>query len=458
MPDPSPTLLYRSLDERRLAVFIGDRVAADELYAFHRRLADFILRYEVATVVLSATDPDLLQSFDEFGAGFDHIVTDADLAAMQPDQPTLFSLAGLTDARPLTATAYDQLAAAADRPQLLAVLRQRLAGQTVVCYGVDPAQAWSLPAVSGWPGVDADQPLFLVWEQAIDALDLPAHVLIIAHDPFDLLHEPEYQAAMDDDGQSKGADDVDFDPHHDDSSPGDRPPSPPPPPDESMRLRAETLRIDAAVPERVEVNRAFVLAVAVRQLTSPRLAEDDLSVMASGEAQVVFEGEGPIHLRLRVSAPDCKIDGADAFSFRLWPGKDSPSFHFNLTPARTGAISIVIQLFQEDDFLGSSRLATQAESEPASQAELAGRAELAGQVEMLVMSQPLSAPSDQARRQIEETGAQRKLANILLDRLKANLALLTAGAQKAEVEAQIVVQESLVKELERRLDELMQPG
>lgn len=446
MPDPSPTLLYRSLDERRLAVFIGERVAADELYAFHRRLADFILRYEVATVVLSATDPDLLQSFDELGAGFDHIVADADLAAMQPDQPTLFSLAGLTDARPLTATEYGQLAAAADRPQLLAVLRQRLAGQTVVCYGVDPSQAWSLPAVSGWPGVDAGQPLFLVWEQAIDALGLPAHVLIIARDPFDLLHEPEYQAAMDDDGQSKGADDVDFDPHHDDSSPGDRPPSPPPPPDESMRLRAETLRIDAAVPERVEVNRAFVLAVAVRQLTSPRLAEDDLTVMASGEAQVVFEGEGPIHLRLRVSAPDCKIDGADATSFRLWPGKDSPSFHFNLTPARTGAISIVIQLFQEDDFLGSSRLATQAEGEPA------------GQVEMLVMSQPLSAPSDEARRQLEETGAQRKLANILLDRLKANLALLTAGAQRAEVEARIVVQESLVKELERHLDELMQPG
>lgn len=443
MPDPSPTLLYRSLDERRLAVFIGERVAADELYAFHRRLADFILRYEVATVVLSTTDPDLLDSFEELGAGFDHIVADADLAAMQPDQPTLFSLAGLTDARPLTATEYGQLAAPADRPQLLEVLRQRLAGQTVVCYGVDPAQAWSLPAVSGWPGLDADQPLFLVWEQAIDAPDLPAHVLIIARDPFDLLHEPEYQAAMDDDGQSKGADDVDFDPHHDDSSPGDRPPSPP---FESMRLRAETLRIDAAVPERVEVNRAFVLAVAVRQLTSPRLAEDDLTVMASGEAQVVFEGEGPIHLRLRVSAPDCKIDGADATSFRLWPGKDSPSFHFNLTPARTGAISIVIQLFQEDDFLGSSRLATQAEGEPA------------GQVEMLVMSQPLSAPSDEARRQLEETGAQRKLANILLDRLKANLALLTAGAQRAEVEARIVVQESLVKELERHLDELMQPG
>lgn len=441
MPDPSPTLLYRSLDERRLAVFIGDRVAADELYAFHRRLADFILRYEIATVVLSVTDPDLLQSFDEWGAGFDHIVADADLAAMQPDQPTLFSLAGLTDARPLTATEYGQLAATADRPQVSAVLRQRLAGQTVVCYGVDPNQAWSLPAISGWPGVDPGQPLFLVWEQALDALDLPAHVLIVARDPFDLLHEPH--VAMDEDSQSKGADDVDFDPDHDDSSPGDRPPSPP---YEGMRLRAETLRIDAAVPETVKVNRAFVLAVAVRQLTSPRLAEDDLSVMASGEAQVVFEGEGPIHLRLRVSAPDCKIDGADAFSFRLWPGKDSPPFHFNLTPARNGAISIVIQLFQEDDFLGSSRLATRAEGEPA------------GQVEMLVMSQPLSAPSDEARQQIEETGAQRKLANILLDRLKANLALLTAGAQRAEVEARIVVQESLIKELERHLDELMQPG
>lgn len=424
MPELSPAAIYQSLDERRLVVFIGKHIAADEHYAFNRRLADFILRYGVATVVLTATDPDLLQLFAEWGAEVNHIVAGADLAAMQPDRPSLFSLSGPDGA--------------GAQPQVQALLRQRLSDQTLICYGVDPNEVGSIPSAVGWPDFDRAQLLALVWKEGGDAPgpNLPANVAIFGRDPFELLYAQVSHVQMDDGEDRGGREDIDPGP----------PPPPSPPGNDSTGLRAESLRIDAAVPERVEVNHAFVLAVALRQINSPRLAEADLSVVTSGEAQVVFEGEGPIRLRLQISAPDCQIDGDDKIGFRLWPGKDSQTFYFNLSPLRAGSISIIIRLFQEEEFLGASRLATQASGEPA------------GQVQVLVQSLPLSAPSDAAKRQIEEKGAQLQLAKLLLEKLTANLVQLLPGAQRAEVETQITLQESLVKGLERQIDALMQPG
>ncbi len=135
-------------------------------------------------------------------------------------------------------------------------------------------------------------------------------------------------------------------------------PTPPlPPPDDAATrpaIQLTELRLDVAVPERAQVSRAFQIAVTVRQPTSPLLAEPGLPVVKSGEAQVVWQNEPFIRLRIEVSAPDCTFDGPNVKIFRLFPNVDSPIFYFNLTPKVVGTINIVVNLYQEDDALGSA--------------------------------------------------------------------------------------------------------
>jgi hypothetical protein len=144
-----------------------------------------------------------------------------------------------------------------------------------------------------------------------------------------------------------------------------------------------TLRLDAAVPERVNVGRAFSIAVAVRQLTSPNLSEPDLPVVRSGDAQIEWPAEqGFVRLRIQVSSAHCKIDGDPARSFKLFRGHDSPTFYFSLTPVVTGQIDVRIELYQEEDLIGSARINTTA----ADQAE-----RLVGEVEVVLQSHVVQA-------------------------------------------------------------------
>lgn len=146
------------------------------------------------------------------------------------------------------------------------------------------------------------------------------------------------------------------------------PPAPPEPgpyvaespvPKEAALPPVVRLRVDAAVPQQVVLGQAFDLAVAVRQLSSPVLSETDLPQVRTGDVKVAWpETDAYISLRVRVSTAECKIAGESSYSFQLYRDQDSPVFYFQLTPERPGRISIIITVYQEDNWLGAARVAT----------------------------------------------------------------------------------------------------
>lgn len=141
-------------------------------------------------------------------------------------------------------------------------------------------------------------------------------------------------------------------------------PTPPADPTAKSVLQPATLRLDVAVPEKAQVGRAFPIAVAVRQPSSPTLVAAGLPVVQSGEAQVVWLSEPFLRLRIEVSAPECTFDGPNSRTFRLFPQVDSPVFYFNLTPKVVGTINIVVNLYQEEDTLGSAGTNTVVSDQP----------------------------------------------------------------------------------------------
>jgi hypothetical protein len=149
-------------------------------------------------------------------------------------------------------------------------------------------------------------------------------------------------------------------------------------------LRQQELRVDAAVPNQVYLGRTFDLAVAVRQLSSPVLAEADLPRVHSGQVEVdLREGEPFLRLQIQVSAPECEIHGEDRQSFRLHPGHDSPVFYFHLTPKKLGEIGIAVTVYQENDWMGSARVHTLV------------REEMVGRVQMVVTSHTFQQPGEE---------------------------------------------------------------
>ena len=142
------------------------------------------------------------------------------------------------------------------------------------------------------------------------------------------------------------------------------------------------LRMDVAVPPQVEVGRAFDLAVALRQLAAPRLAEEDLTKVASGPVAVTWEESvEQAVVRIQVTAPDCDVDVPEQL-VTLTRHQDEPPIYFLLTPRCNGRISIQVKVYQEALLLGNARIKTEA-------------AEEVGHVEMVVTSHPLSlTPND----------------------------------------------------------------
>lgn len=159
-------------------------------------------------------------------------------------------------------------------------------------------------------------------------------------------------------------------------------PPPPPPPDSNTPSQVapptaqpefdlRQLRLDAAVPEQVKLERAFTLAVAIKQPGAPPLTEADLPVVHSGQFQVDWPAQAAyLRLRLQIDAPDCEIHGQATQAFRLYAGQDSPVFYFNLTPKVAGKINIIIKVYQEDDWLGSARVSTLAAAEVVGQMQV----------------------------------------------------------------------------------------
>jgi ActR/RegA family two-component response regulator len=157
--------------------------------------------------------------------------------------------------------------------------------------------------------------------------------------------------------------------------------TPQPEPEVTPPLEVQTLRVDAAVPEQVFVDRVFDLAVAVRQIASPPLAVKDLKHVESGEVQTAWQaGAVLINLRAEVDAPDCDIVGKTNIQFQLARGKDAPPIYFHLKPRRAGELSIIVTVYQEDYALGSARVSTLAAEQTTPPA---------GKVQLTVASQPL---------------------------------------------------------------------
>ncbi len=211
----------------------------------------------------------------------------------------------------------------------------------------------------------------------------------------------------------------------------------------AARLRPQTLRLDAAAPAEVVVGDPFVLAVSVRQPDSPPLQEEDLDLHRSAAAQVIFPEAGPIKLRLRVSAPECTFDGPNEIAFRLFPQTDSPVFYFHLIPRSTGLISIVVQLFQEDEWLGGLRLQTRAGSAPA------------GAVTMTVTSQPLAPPAPAVRERVQSLQDRLHKLRRYVALLEEQAVVMPPGAERAALQLQIEEKKAEIVATERELDALL---
>jgi len=138
------------------------------------------------------------------------------------------------------------------------------------------------------------------------------------------------------------------------TAPGPRPPAPAV--DEVIALR-----LDVAAPPQVTTGLPFDLAAAILRAGSPPLAPDDLTqVESAGFAAIRPAGAAFISLRIQVAAPDCDIHNGDTRPVRLLAGQDGPTVYFQLTPRRAGSLSIIVTVYQDTDWIGSTRLRTEA--------------------------------------------------------------------------------------------------
>jgi hypothetical protein len=139
------------------------------------------------------------------------------------------------------------------------------------------------------------------------------------------------------------------------------------------------LAVDVALPSKATVNEVFDVAVLVRPPGLPVLEEPELDKLKSGEANVIWPEDQPyISLYIRIRAPDCIIHDTAERSFRLYSGRASPVLYFNLTPRKVGIIGIIVELYQEEDTIGSARVQTLASEQRV------------GAVEVNVVAQSLS--------------------------------------------------------------------
>lgn len=135
---------------------------------------------------------------------------------------------------------------------------------------------------------------------------------------------------------------------------------PPPPSPAPAPAPVVGLRLDAAAPPQVTVGRTFDLAVAIRRPDSPPLAPADLTQRESSDFAVVWPTETTaLSMRIQISAPGCDISGGDTRQIRLLAGSDGPAVYFQLTPRQPGPLSLIITVYQETDWIGSTRLLTE---------------------------------------------------------------------------------------------------
>jgi serine/threonine protein kinase len=160
--------------------------------------------------------------------------------------------------------------------------------------------------------------------------------------------------------------------------------------DETTRVtppdhRGESRRIDAAVPNRAEVGRPVDLLVQVRFAGSPRLGVEDwpskerptVIEQISETLQLVYPTDLqtgrllPARLRIKVVAPDCRVENQTDRLIEVPPDEYSKRLAFLLTPLRTGYCRINVEVYGLDDlFLGTVAVELTAVAATASEREI----------------------------------------------------------------------------------------
>ena len=127
----------------------------------------------------------------------------------------------------------------------------------------------------------------------------------------------------------------------------------------TSRTQREPIRLDVAAPDKGEVNRPFVLAIAIKQPTSPPLQIADLPNVNSQDGAIFRSADGAvIRYRVHLIAPDFELPQS-SYLFLLQSGTDSPARYFQLKPLRHGDLSILIDAYQvgeEDELAAQSRI------------------------------------------------------------------------------------------------------
>lgn len=437
-------LIQQGPYRRDLITIVLDAYGTPRPDAFPRALLWLIREHNLRNIVSTAVDRSLEVACDSAGIPYASIVDDTDLAFADPQQLRIFRLYGHVQRKDrLVISEDDHLHLLADplRGQMLAVIRQLFAQYTALFLGYNPQHLDYQFLLAGRGGESLARRAYVVWPACDEASRRKwarRQVIILDRDPFGIA-EPMEEAAVisDTDRLFPPIDEVHGDVVRDDSAEKGLADEALNQPGEALTM--STLRIDAAAPQEVVVNKAFTLAVAIRQPTSPPLQEDDLDNVRSGEAQIFVHPEQPfVTLRLQISAPGCLLDGPNTRQFRLPLGHDSPVFYFNLTPQQAGTLNIIIQLYQEDNWLGSARVRTRAATQAA------------GRVQVQVTSSEASTAADRVaskRRQLED-------AQLLLAIIEEQLAAFPVGAQPPHLLLQKRKQQDAIRELEMELDSL----
>lgn len=209
------------------------------------------------------------------------------------------------------------------------------------------------------------------------------------------------------------------------------------------KAKHKFLRLDTAVPENVEMNRAFDLAVSIRQIFSPVIAEQDLPVVKTSNMRVWWSWfRSHIDLQVQVEAPSCHIQGNDSHSIRLFRNEDSPIFYFHLMPKKSGVIRVIVNVYKKDHCLGSTRIHTIAYKQ------------LVGSVQLEVSSYEFSKaePLVLTNQNKQDVGSDRSREIILLKRRLQKLREIKA-VKGIDTEPAIEIQ---IEDIEVMLDELYQ--
>ncbi|HTP09129.1 MAG TPA: CHAT domain-containing protein [Anaerolineae bacterium] len=384
--------------------------------AFHHSIVALVKKYRIETMITTAYDNLLEVAFQQAGVGFNRVVRGSDVSFTRPERPTLIKFYGdaqQPDTLVVTDRDHSQLLRDRDKEDVVDEVRRAFKRNTILFYGYnlsDPdfkflfdqiaESKFARLAYAVWPGLSQadvrmwrDRGIVILDEDPREAIDgtllgslttvtasVPKSETVISRNTSPESTSTTMRSGGVDiqakqielDGDIVGRDKVvSAGGHIAHAKPKATQP----------QLEVQTLRVDAAVPEQVFVDRVFDLAVAVRQITSPLLAVKDLTHIESGEVLVVAEQGTPVlDLRAEVDAPDCAIVGKSSIQFQLVRGKDAPPIYFHLRPQRAGDLSIVVTIYQAEYVLGSARVSTLA-------AEQMTRS--AGKVQLTVTSQPL---------------------------------------------------------------------